>query len=144
VQSVSIEIGSYLTFQIQITNFFVAFTMLVLLSWSSSGICFLFIGVCIINVDVRTVFLPETRGRDLDTIRKAVSLHEVTDISVQRMLKELTTCMLGPSPSVAGPQYRALQPTEGEEVELQSLQLCNCRLLWDSLIAYTIGDQDDS
>ncbi|MCJ1469428.1 hypothetical protein MMC07_008061 [Pseudocyphellaria aurata] len=63
-----------------ITNFFVAFITPVLLARSSSGIYFLFGGATILTVAVSAVWMPETRGRDLEAIAENIGLYRAKDL----------------------------------------------------------------
>ena len=70
-----------------ITNFFVAFITPVILAQSSSGVYFLFAGATIFTVAVCMVYMPETRGRDLETIGQAFGLHRTADMPLARGLR---------------------------------------------------------
>ena len=70
-----------------ITNFFVAFITPVLLARSSSGIYFLFGGASFLTVAVCIIYMPETKGRDLETIGETFGLHRVGDAPMIRGLK---------------------------------------------------------
>ncbi|KAI9877728.1 MAG: hypothetical protein M1830_003004 [Pleopsidium flavum] len=72
-----------------ITNFFVAFITPVLLSRSSSGIYFLFGGALILTIAVSAVYMPETKGRDLEAIGETFGLHRAMDMPVIRGLRSL-------------------------------------------------------
>lgn len=72
-----------------ITNFFVAFITPVLLAKSSSGIYFLFGGAIILTVGVCTLFMPETRGSDLEAISEKFGSHKPSDMTIMRVTKRL-------------------------------------------------------
>ena len=75
----------------KITNFFVAFITPVLLSKSSSAIYFLFAGCLFLTIVVGVLFMPETKGRDLETIGDAIRLQNVSDMPVVRGVKVLSS-----------------------------------------------------
>ncbi|MCJ1262955.1 hypothetical protein MMC22_002825 [Lobaria immixta] len=76
-----------------ITNFFVAFLTPVVLSRTSSGLYFLFGGATILTVAVTVVYMPETKGRDLETIGETFGLHRATDMPLFRGLRALGSRM---------------------------------------------------
>lgn len=90
-----------------------------LLSRSSSGIYFLFGGATILTVAVTAVLMPETRGRDLETIGETFGLHRATDMPVIRGLNALGSRMrklMGFSRGGAVPVSQA----ENRGIELQA------------------------
>ncbi|KAI9746592.1 MAG: hypothetical protein M1818_000305 [Claussenomyces sp. TS43310] len=74
-----------------ITNFFVAFITPVLLAKSSFGIYFLFGGASILTVGVCVLFMPETRGRSLESIGEAFIAHKAADMSLVRLIRGLSS-----------------------------------------------------
>lgn len=60
-----------------------------LLSRTSSGLYILFGGATILTVAVSAVYMPETRGRDLEAIGETFGLHRATDMPVIRGLRAL-------------------------------------------------------
>ena len=60
-----------------------------LLARSSSGIYFLFSGATILTVAVSVLYMPETRGRDLEAIGEMFGLHRAADMPVVRGLRSL-------------------------------------------------------
>ena len=73
------------------SNFFVAFITPVLLAKSSSAIYFLFGTVLALGIGVSTIYMPETRGRDLETIGEAFGMHSARDMPVVLGLKRLVS-----------------------------------------------------
>ena len=71
------------------TNFFVAFITPVLLSKSSSAIYFLFSGALLFTIAVSMVYMPETRGHDLEAIREMFRTHRASDMPLVRGLRSL-------------------------------------------------------
>lgn len=59
------------------------------LSRTSSGLYFLFGGATILTVAVSAVFMPETRGRDLEAIGETFGLHQAMDMSIISGLRAL-------------------------------------------------------
>ena len=73
-----------------ITNFVVAFVTPVVLSHSSSAVYFFFGGATILTVGVCAVYMPETRGRDLESIVQAFGLPgETASMPLAKALRSL-------------------------------------------------------
>ena len=72
-----------------ITNFFVAFITPVLLARSNSGIYFLFGGATFLTVGVSILYMPETVGKDLETIGAAFEADQVGGFGVADRLRGL-------------------------------------------------------
>ena len=70
------------------TNFFVAFITPVLLAKSNSGIYFLFSGALIFTLSIIVVYMPETRGRDLENMGEAFGMLRAAETPVIRALKQ--------------------------------------------------------
>lgn len=69
-----------------VTNFFVAFITPVLLAKSSYAVYFLFGGCSAIAVVVCTLYMPETRGVDLERIGELFLKHRIRDVWILRVL----------------------------------------------------------
>lgn len=80
---------------LQLTNFFIAFITPILLSRTSSGIYFLFGAATILTVAVTTLYVPETKGRDLEAIGESFGLHRAADMPVVRALTHLGSWVRG-------------------------------------------------
>lgn len=68
-----------------------AFITPILLAKSSSAIYFLFGGVLALGIYVSIVYMPETRGRDLETIGEAFGLQSARDIPLVKNLQRLAS-----------------------------------------------------
>ena len=73
----------------QITNFLVAFITPILLARSSSAIYFLFGGCLLVTIVVGVLFMPETKGRDLEAIGDVIGLQKVSDIPIIHGLQKM-------------------------------------------------------
>ena len=100
------------------TNFFVAFITPVLLERSSSGAYFLFGGATILTVGVCAAFMPETRGRELETIGHAVGLHGSADVALARALRGLKSGVRRVA-RVGGGRWRHVPDAEVRGIELE-------------------------
>lgn len=80
-----------------LTNFFIAFITPILLDQSTYGAYFLFAGCLLITVLVSMVYMPETRGQDLEAVREAFADHKfnVGDVRVVKLGKSLTSWIVG-------------------------------------------------
>ncbi len=72
----------------QVSNFFVTFITPILLARSSSAIYFLFGGATAIGVAVSTIYMPETKGQDLETIGEAFGIRSARDLPAILDLKQ--------------------------------------------------------
>ncbi|MCJ1248378.1 hypothetical protein MMC30_005595 [Trapelia coarctata] len=102
-----------------ITNFFVAFITPVILSRSSSGIYFLFGGALILTVAVSMIYMPETRGRDLEAIGEAFGLQRTRDMPVIRRLKALGS-RIGTMVGASNRSWGRITATGSQEMELEN------------------------
>ena len=103
----------------QISNFFVAFITPVLLARSSSGVYFLFGGSSFLTVAVCIMYMPETEGRDLETIGETFGLLKVADMPLIRGLTSLTSRVGKKVGIQRGPSGHA-SLAENREIELES------------------------
>lgn len=71
------------------SNFLVAFITPVLLAKSDSGAYWLFGGASLFTTAVCFLYMPETRGRDLEAVVQAFEGHKATDTPVIKGLKTL-------------------------------------------------------
>ncbi|KAI1775762.1 putative MFS sugar transporter [Hypoxylon cercidicola] len=96
------------------TNFVVAIITPVLLEASAFGAYFLFGGLSLGTVCVLAAYMPETRGRSLESIQEAFHRPAALSGGVESLLRPL---------GLAGPRRRAhpppREPAAGEEVELE-------------------------
>ena len=89
-----------------------------ILSRSSSGIYFLFGGALILTVAVSMVYMPETRGRDLEAIGAAFVLQRPGDMPVIRRLKALGSRMRIMFGTSERPwRHISAAETQGQELE---------------------------
>ena len=72
-----------------ITNFLVAFITPVILSRSSSGAYFMFGGFLLLTVGVSIVYMPETRGVDLESVSHAFSIHNPVDLPIFKVIRNV-------------------------------------------------------
>ena len=101
-----------------ITNFFVAFITPVILSRSPSGAYFLFAAATILTTCVCMVYMPETRGRDLEAIGQAFGLHRTADTPFAKALRTLKS---GVQRVVRAGSAMWRHEVEGRGVELETL-----------------------
>ena len=103
-----------------ITNFFVALLTPILLARSSSGIYFLFGGASFLTVAVCVIYMPETKGRDLEAIGETFGLLKVAEMPVVRRLRSLAGQAGGKVGIVKGPWGHVPQAGANQEIELES------------------------
>ena len=106
----------------QVANFFVAFITPILLAQSSSAIYFLFGGVLALGIGVSTIYMPETRGRDLETIGEAFGAQSARDMPFLSSIKRLsgrTAKSLGLT-HARGVDVASRQEQEGVELQARS------------------------
>ena len=94
----------------QISNFFVAFITPILLSRSSFAIYFLFGGCLLVTVLVGILYMPETRGADLETIGISFNARDLPVLqSLRRLIGRANRALKVRGPLVARAEVSGIE-----------------------------------
>lgn len=100
------------------SNFFVALITPIILAQSSSAIYFLFGSVLALGIGVSVIYMPETKGRDLESMSEAFGMHNANDLPIFLWAKQLVShvrSLIG----VGGSQRRQNRTRNDEAIEME-------------------------
>jgi sugar porter (SP) family MFS transporter len=103
-----------------ITNFFVALITPIILDKTSSGIYFMFGGFLLLTIGVSLVYMPETKGKDLEDISRDVASQKASNAPVVKAFKALVSTLTRRFDSSSASSVQSRSSTR-EQIELESM-----------------------